>query len=132
MADGSGHVRLFTEDVDDLDLQAGADDIGAAAEPAVLGDLVVGLGLLLGRITRREALGAGEDLDLATLLGQIQDPPMRKLGVLDLDSFYPPKDRTALALKLNGLLASPSFASWNQGRDLDIDASPPPIVVSSA
>ena len=32
---------------------------------------------------------------------------MRKLGVLDLDAFYPPKDRAALALKLNGLLASP-------------------------
>ena len=47
---------------------------------------------------------------------------MRKLGVLDLDTFYPAKDRAALALKLNGLLASPSFASWNQGRALDIDA----------
>ena len=65
---------------------------------------------------------AGDDLDLATLLGQIQDPPMRKLGVLELDSFYPPRDRTALAMKLNGLLASPSFAAWNQGRALDIDA----------
>ena len=47
---------------------------------------------------------------------------MRKLGVLDLDAFYPPRDRTALALKLNGLLASPSFAAWNQGRALDIGA----------
>ncbi len=65
---------------------------------------------------------AGQDLDLATLLGQIQDPPMRKLGVLDLDTFYPPRDRAELALKLNGLLASPSFASWNQGRALDIEA----------
>ncbi len=65
---------------------------------------------------------AGQDLDLAALLAQIQDPPMRKLGVLDLDAFYPPGSRTALALKLNGLLASPSFASWNQGRALDIDS----------
>ena len=63
-----------------------------------------------------------QDLDLATLVGQIQDPPMRKLGVLDLDTFYPPRDRAALALKLNGLLASPSFASWNQGRALDIES----------
>ncbi len=65
---------------------------------------------------------AGQDLDLAVLLAQIQDPPMRKLGVLDLDTFYPPRERAALALKLNGLLASPSFAAWNQGQPLDIDA----------
>ena len=65
---------------------------------------------------------AGIDLDLATLLGQIQDPPMRKLGVLELDTFYPPRDRAALVTKLNGLLASPSFAAWNQGSAMDIDA----------
>ena len=34
----------------------------------------------------------------------------------------PPKDRATLALRLNGLLASPSFAAWNQGRALDIEA----------
>ena len=64
--------------------------------------------------------GAGVDLDLATLLAQIQDPPMRKLGVIELDTFFPPKDRTALAMKLNGLLASPSFAAWGDGVPLDI------------
>jgi hypothetical protein len=64
--------------------------------------------------------GAGVDLDLATLLAQIQDPPMRKLGVIELDTFFPPKDRTALAMKLNGLLASPSFAAWGAGVPLDI------------
>ncbi len=75
--------------------------------------------ILIANLVER-SWAAGEDLDLATLLGQIQDPPMRKLGVLDLDAFYSPKDRAALALKLNGLLASPAFASWNQGRALDI------------
>ncbi len=63
----------------------------------------------------------GRDLDLGGLLMAIQDPPMRKLGVLDLDTFFAPKDRTALAMKLNGLMASPSFASWTQGPALDID-----------
>ena len=77
--------------------------------------------ILIANLVER-SWSAGQDLDLAALLAQIQDPPMRKLGVLDLDTFYPPKDRTALALKLNGLLASPSFASWNQGRALDIDS----------
>ena len=64
---------------------------------------------------------AGRDLDLATLVGQVQTPPIRKLGVFDLDTFFPPSDRTALALRLNGLLASPSFAAWAQGVPFDID-----------
>ncbi len=64
---------------------------------------------------------AGRDLDLATLVGQVQQPPLRKLGVFELDTFFPPKDRTALALRLNGLLASPSFAAWTQGVPFDID-----------
>ena len=61
-----------------------------------------------------------EDMDLATLIGLIQQPPMRKLGVIDLDTFFPMADRVKLALKINGLAASPSFASWSEGRDLNI------------
>ncbi len=67
------------------------------------------------------AWASGTDLDLAALVGQVQQPPMRKLGVIDLDSFYPANDRTALAMKLNGLLASPAFGSWGEGVDLNID-----------
>ena len=63
----------------------------------------------------------GKDLDLATLVGQVPTPPFRKMGVFDVDTFFPEKDRMALALKLNGLLASPSFASWLEGAPLDID-----------
>jgi hypothetical protein len=62
-----------------------------------------------------------EDLDLATLVGQIPKPPFRKLGVFEIDTFFPEKDRMELALKLNGLLASPSFASWLEGEPLDIE-----------
>jgi len=51
----------------------------------------------------------GKNLDLGLLIGLVQQPPMRKLGVIDLDSFYPPGDRVKLAMKLNGLAASPSF-----------------------
>jgi len=68
-----------------------------------------------------DAWGRGQSLDLATLIGLVQTPPLRKLGVFDLDTFFPPKDRTKLALTLNGLLASPSFASWTQGQPVDID-----------
>ncbi|HEX2404123.1 MAG TPA: hypothetical protein VHM29_05415, partial [Acidimicrobiia bacterium] len=62
----------------------------------------------------------GRDLDLATLVGQVPNPPFRKLGVFDIDTFFPEKGRMALAMKLNGLLASPSFAAWLQGIPLDV------------
>jgi hypothetical protein len=63
----------------------------------------------------------GKNLDLGTLIGQIPNPPFRKLGVFEVDMFISPKDRSALALKLNALLASPSFAAWMEGVPLDID-----------
>ena len=63
----------------------------------------------------------GRDLDLATLLGQVQQPPMRKLGVLELDTFFPPADRTAFAVRMNSLLASPGFAAWMGGDAVDIE-----------
>ena len=69
-----------------------------------------------------QAWSAGETLDLATLLGRIQDPPMRKLGVIEIDTFFPRADRAALMMKLNGLLASPSFAAWGAGQAIDIDS----------
>lgn len=68
------------------------------------------------------AWSQGRSLDLPTLVSQVQQPPLRKLGVLDVDEFFPAKDRTALALKLNGLLASPSFAAWAEGPALDVQS----------
>ncbi|HUO46054.1 MAG TPA: DUF87 domain-containing protein [Acidimicrobiia bacterium] len=66
------------------------------------------------------AWSQGEDLDLATLIGSIQQPQFRRLGVFEVDAFIPAKQRTALAMKLNGLVASPSFAAWREGEPLDI------------
>jgi hypothetical protein len=68
------------------------------------------------------AWSAGQDVDLAALVGWVLAPPMRKLGVLDIDDFLPEKDRKALASKLNGLLASPTAAVWSTGVVPDIDA----------
>ncbi|HEX4982867.1 MAG TPA: helicase HerA-like domain-containing protein, partial [Ilumatobacteraceae bacterium] len=64
----------------------------------------------------------GRALDLPTLVGMVARPPIRKLGVFELDQFFPPDDRMALAMKLNGLLASPSFAAWGMGSGLDIQS----------
>ena len=63
----------------------------------------------------------GRDLDLPALIGQIQSPPVARIGVLELDAFFPEKDRFALAMTLNNLLASPGFEAWLEGEPLDID-----------
>jgi len=62
----------------------------------------------------------GRAIDMATLLGWLQRPPVRKLGVFEIDTFYPESERIELAMKLNGLMASPSFATWMEGESLDI------------
>ena len=120
-------------------LQAPSAVAGAAASDAeVIGDEIDGfVGGLLGLVgidadplTSREHIllsnlilnewTAGRSLDLAALIGLVQNPTIRKLGVFEIDSFFPPKDRTALAMRLNGLLASSSFAGWMSGPPLDI------------
>lgn len=63
---------------------------------------------------------AGKDVDLRQLIQDINRPPISKVGAVDLESFYPAKDRTKLAMTLNNLLASPSFAAWMEGEPLDI------------
>ncbi len=63
----------------------------------------------------------GQGLDLPSLILQIQDPPVTRIGVLELESFYPAKDRFELAMALNSLLASPGFSAWLEGQPLDID-----------
>jgi hypothetical protein len=62
----------------------------------------------------------GEDLDLMSLIQAVQNPPFRKLGVFDLDAFFPPDGRFELAMVLNGLVAAPSFQEWMTGSPLDI------------
>ena len=62
----------------------------------------------------------GQNVTLENLVRHIQQPPIRKVGVVDVDSFMPEAKRTALAMKLNNLIASPGFASWLEGEPLDI------------
>jgi hypothetical protein len=60
-----------------------------------------------------------QDLDLPALIGAIQRPGFDRIGVMELDAFYPAKERFALAMKLNNLLAAPGFEAWTQGEPLD-------------
>ncbi|HNP35754.1 MAG TPA: hypothetical protein PKK10_07870 [Woeseiaceae bacterium] len=114
----------------------------AAPEPALLADgdlyrervqatatgVFTLLGMAVDPVSSREhilvsrlldhAWQEARDLDIAGLIAGIQNPPMKKLGVMNIDDFFPAKDRFALAMKLNSLLAAPGFAAWMQGEPL--------------
>ena len=60
-------------------------------------------------------------LDLAGLIGAVQNPPCRTIGVMDIDSFLPPQERFELAMRINNLLAAPGFAAWMEGEAFAID-----------
>ncbi|MCA9776076.1 MAG: ATP-binding protein, partial [Candidatus Eremiobacteraeota bacterium] len=65
---------------------------------------------------------AGNSLSLEELIGQLVDPPFAKVGVFPVDRFFSPDDRMKLAMQLNSLVASPTFAAWKEGVPLDIAA----------
>ncbi len=89
------------------------------------------LGIEADPITSREhilisnilesAWTSGKALDLAGLIRAIQTPPFERIGVMDLDAFYPAKDRFQLAMRLNNLLAAPGFEAWLEGDPLNIN-----------
>ncbi len=62
----------------------------------------------------------GRDLDLGMLIQEVQSPSVTRIGVLDLEAFYPAKERFELSMMLNNLLASPGFEAWLDGEPLDI------------
>jgi hypothetical protein len=81
----------------------------------------------------------GTDLDLPALIQQVQTPPFSRVGVLDLESFFPARDRFELAMRFNGVLAAPGFDQWFQGEPLDpahllytADGRPRVVVLSIA
>lgn len=63
---------------------------------------------------------SGRDLSLAELIRSIQSPPFEKIGVMDLESIFPAKDRFGLSMSLNNLMASPGFSAWMEGDSLDV------------
>lgn len=69
-----------------------------------------------------QAWDEGRNLDIRDFIREIQNPPLKKVGVMPLDDFFPEKKRTDLAMKMNNLLASPSFAGWMHGQPLDVQS----------
>lgn len=53
---------------------------------------------------------AGSNLTLAKLIHAVQAPPFSKIGIMDLDTIYPASERINLAMTINNVLASPTFA----------------------
>ncbi len=66
------------------------------------------------------AWSQGKGLDLGELIMQVQTPPFEKLGVFDINRFFPENDRFDLAMQLNNMLASPAFQAWIEGEPLNI------------
>ncbi len=105
--------------------------IGVDADPLQSREAILLSNILLN------AWRAGKDLDLADLITQAQDPPFERLGVLDIESFFPKKERFKLAMTLNNMLASPGFSAWMKGDPMDVqsmlytDAGKPKVTVLS-
>ncbi len=88
--------------------------VGIDADPVQSRDHI-----LISRIFHT-AWTKGQDLDLAGLIHAIQSPPVDKIGVVDLETFYPSKERFKLAMTLNNLLAAPGFEAWLEGETLEV------------
>ncbi|MBT9583770.1 DUF853 family protein [bacterium] len=87
--------------------------VGVNADPLRSPESVV-----LGQIVDL-AWEQGQDLSLEDLVLRLADPPFKKVGVFPVETFYPSAQRLDLAMKLNALLASPAFAAWSEGAQLD-------------
>ena len=109
MEDGELFGDQVSSTVESLLSLIGVDSDGSQSQEAVL----------LGAIFMGE-WKEGRGLDLEKLIRQIQRPNFGKIGVIDLESFYPEKSRQDLAMKFNSLLASPGFAAWLEGAPLDV------------
>ncbi len=64
----------------------------------------------------------GKALDLKELILQIQNPDVKEFGAFAIDDFFPAKERAALAMTINNILAAPAFEAWREGQALDVQA----------
>ncbi|MCC6337625.1 MAG: DUF853 family protein [Myxococcales bacterium] len=104
------------------------ESVAEAADAATRGLLGL-LGIEADPLTSREYLllvqvlshawRSGQTPTLIDLVRQVGTPPFASVGALPLEDFFPQKDRQALMVRLNGLLASPKFAAWRTGEPLD-------------
>ncbi len=119
-------------------LKSLAPPAGAGMDPAALKERIAGvvsgllglIGIAADPLKSREhillssilaeAWEDGRALDLPGLIAAIQKPPFDKVGVFDVETFFPSRDRLGLAMAVNNLLASPGFDAWLTGEPLDV------------
>jgi hypothetical protein len=75
--------------------------------------------ILLSKVLE-DAWRSDRNLTLYDIIHDIQAPPFAMVGAVPLNNFLSQRDRDALAMQMNNLLASPSFASWLAGEPLDV------------
>ncbi|MBX7073227.1 MAG: ATP-binding protein [Pirellulales bacterium] len=63
-----------------------------------------------------------KSIALGDLVRLIQNPPIERVGVMELEAFFPAKERFEMALTLNNLVAAPGFEAWLEGEPLDIQS----------
>lgn len=113
-------ARAVVDDADAMRERIGASASGLLSLLGIDADPVQSREHILVSNLLDHAWRAGRDLDVAALIEAIQSPPFERVGVLDLETFYPAKHRVELAMRLNNLLASPAFAGWMEGEPLDV------------
>ena len=100
-------------------VQAAATDFltlaGIEADPMTSRDHI-----LLSTIIEK-TWSQGKSLSIEDMVALVMDPPLDKVGVIPLETYYPKKDRMGLAMAMNNVLAAPSFGVWMEGEPLDID-----------
>jgi hypothetical protein len=87
---------------------------GIASDPVQSREHILIAQLLLHAWTNKQ------DLDLAGLILQIQNPPIHTVGAYNLETFFPARERLKFASTLNNVLAAPSFSTWTTGEPLDL------------
>jgi hypothetical protein len=63
----------------------------------------------------------GRSVTIEELIINIQKPPIKKLGVFDVDQLMDEKERTELSFQINNVIASPSFRFWTAGAPLSAE-----------
>lgn len=100
-------------------VQAAATDFltlaGIQADPMTSRDHI-----LLSTIIEK-LWGQGKSISIEDMVALVMDPPLDKVGVIPLETYYSKKDRMDLAMAMNNVLAAPSFGIWMEGEPLDID-----------
>ncbi|GAB4362573.1 MAG: ATP-binding protein [Deltaproteobacteria bacterium] len=113
--------KAFREDADLLRERVGTTVTGLLGLLGIEADPVRSREHILLSTLLDAAWREGRETNLPALIQAIQSPPVSRIGVFDLESFYPAKERFALAMQLNNLLAAPGFGAWMEGEPLEID-----------